>query len=234
MTLKASEANYTGGIGAQIQDVTLRIVDDQNIIISTTGGSATLSRPNNTPTTPFTSTGASTLSATLEENGFILFGQISETPGTSTTNSETFFVTGFETDPANLTGTATYNGTAEIVARNISGGTPAAANTTILDGTFAMTVDFGSRNVTAGSMSGTSDTGGQTTLTLAPAPFSGNNFSTTATSSGTSGITMSNVNINGIFFGPNGERVGGVVSGNVDAGMPSGSPSVAAGYFEGS
>ena len=236
IAVKASEAAYDGGsFSNSVQNLTLDVNSVNSIDFSFNGSNVTLTRAGGTG--PFTGTlGGTNLSATVNTDTSIFFGQVTQTRGAATSDSETFFVTGFETAPANLPTSATYSGTAQVVARDRAGGPPAVAAgsaTTILNGTSALTVDFTGAGLTAGSISGLDDQGNTLTLTLAPKSFAGqNNFSTTATSSGTSDITMTGVTVNGVFFGPAGEQVGGTINGNVTAGMPNGNPSAAAGFFE--
>ena len=236
ITVRSGAAEYTtaGSFSAQLQSLTLDVNSVNSIDVSFGGASATLTRAGGAG--PFTgSIGGSTLTATVDTDTSLFFGQISQNRGTTINDSETFFVTGFETNPANLSGTATFNGDVEMAARNRVGGVPDAGTTQVMDGTFAMTVNFGTNDLTAGSMSGLDDEGNTVTLTLAPVNFGGfNSFTTTATKSGTSDLAMGSVSVRGGFYGPTGNQVGGILYGNITAGMPSGEPTSAAGYFEGS
>ncbi len=235
IAIKASEAAYTtaGGFGATQQNLTLNVVDVNNINVSFGNNAVSMSRVGGTG--PFTGVlGGTNVSANLTTDSSIFFGQFTQNRSATINDSETFFVTGFESDPANLTATASYSGDADLFARNRVGGVADATATQILNGTLAMTVDFGTSNITSGAMSGLDDEGNTLTLTISPAGFSGNSFSTTATASGASDLTFGAITVQGAFFGDNGEQVGGTMHGNVTGGMPSGSATSAAGYFEGS
>jgi len=178
--------------------------------------------------------GISVTAADVISISVVFYGEITETPGTVTNYSDTFFVTGFQSDPAQLTSaSATYDGSAKLVGRTTGATTTSATATTILDGTLSMTVDFTGGGTVNGTMS---DSGGALDLTLAQTTVSGTSFSTTATKSGgTSTVDfIAPLTVNGQFFGENGNQVGGTMSGIVTNGtLPGSADTSTAGYFLG-
>ena len=132
----------------------------------------------------------------------------------------TTVATGMATNPAQvtaLTGTATYNGTAELNVAHDQGSSFGLGQGV---GTATLDVDFGSR-IISGSMSFTDQNGigppygiSPTIILIDPTTISGNGFSTTLTIT-PSDLVMSGVSssaLDGTFFGVNAADVGGTFS----------------------
>ncbi len=237
--IKAAAANHlltptSRASNAQTQNLGISVTAADVISISVGGEGATLSQTGMTG--PYTNPAGDQTNISMEvfTDESIFYGEITETPGTVTNYSDTFFVTGFQSDPAQLTSaSATYDGSAKLVGRTTGATTTSATATTILDGTLSMTVDFTGGGTVNGTMS---DSGGALDLTLAQTTVSGTSFSTTATKSGgTSTVDfIAPLTVNGQFFGENGNQVGGTMSGIVTNGtLPGSADTSTAGYFLG-
>lgn len=159
----------------------------------------------------------------------IFFGYVNESAN-GPNFSDTFFVSGFETNPTEVaalnTASATYTGPARMTARQTSGATNTQYD--LLDSAtggagLTLNVDFSAAsNQVTGTMVGAKDGtigGGTMTLTLNPATINGNQFSTTFTSSetGTGSINLSGTQLKGTFYGVDAKEVGGTFSAQVDA-----------------
>lgn len=237
--LKAAAASHTltgasRASDAQTQTLGVSVTAADVISISVNGNGATLSQtgmtgPYNNPTGQ-----ATNISMEVFTDKSIFYGEITETPGTANAYSDTFFVTGFQSNPSQLTSaSASYAGPAKLVGRTTGATTTSGTTTTILDGTLTMSVDFTGGGTINGTMS---DTGGDLDLTLAQTSLSGTSFSTTATKSGGSSTVdfTAPLSVNGQFFGQNGDQVGGTMSGIVSNGtLPGSADTSVAGYFLG-
>ncbi len=152
----------------------------------------------------------------------ILFGYVSQSPGVpfGAAFSDTFVVSGFETDPtevAALTDTsATYTGLTFMQTRETAGNLITEKSVIANSSGLSLTVNFLTDTVT-GTLSGTGDYGA-TTLTLNPATISGNAFQGTFTGTNADGVGFSNTQINGTFFGQDAAEVGGTFSSELSGG----------------
>lgn len=154
----------------------------------------------------------------------IFFGYVDQSDTAADAYSDTFMVSGFETDPAEvgaLTTTATYTGAAVMYARATSGTADAARQAVLSDTAgLAMTVNFQTGAV-GGTISGATDAalgGGTTTLDLTGAVTAGTStFSGTFDEAAGSTVAFSSGQFAGTFYGEDAEEAGGTFSGAIPA-----------------
>lgn len=246
---KASDAisvgttSFTNSRSVQSQDVNVTILDATRIQVTTphlgtkvlyydaansTATTAVFDNVSGSGTGPITGTfGLASASTSLKS---IFFGYINETAN-GANFSDTFIVSGFETDPSQVSAlsiaSASYSGPARMTATKTDNAT-VTNQVDLLDSAAGgagmnLNVNFSANsNQVTGTISGATDSaigGGTMTLTLAPATITGNEFSTTFTSGQTgnsSTINLSNSQLTGVFYGANAKEVGGTLSARVD------------------
>lgn len=179
----------------------------------------------------------------------VFFGYLeqNEANGGNTDHSDTFLISGFETNPGDLNigtpsaaPTASYSGPAALYLRNRDG-TIANRVTLIENGSGTnLTANFGASTLT-GTISGQAGGAdnalgtGQVVLNVNTA-LSGNGFSnlTTGFTSANGAITLNGPQaINGNFFGQNAAEIGGVLNTGIASGGPIPLDTYASGYFLG-
>lgn len=178
----------------------------------------------------------------------IFFGYVNETAFGGNNFSDTFLVSGFETNPTEVAAlnipSATYTGPARMTGYKSNGAStqsPNLLNSATGGAGLNLNVNFNSNQVT-GTMQGATDAsigGGTMTLTLNPSTINGNQFSTTFTPSQTgntgSAISMSNTQLTGTFYGVDAKEVGGTFSADIGvSGTNFPEASKATGFFVGS
>lgn len=159
---------------------------------------------------------------------------------TSALISDTYIVSGFQTDPAQIpaTATATYTGPVNMVLRQATTGSVDIDNLHTMQNTANganLTANFGAGTVT-GTLSGavTSNGGisGTNTTLAVTANISGNGFSGSTTQTAGS-LNIQDGTIAGNFYGANAAEIGGTFSSAVNAGGGVTNNTVATGYFMG-
>ena len=175
----------------------------------------------------------------------VFFGYLetNETSGGVTTYSDTFIISGFETNPSEVTATqprATYTGPAALYLHQADAGV--AARVALIENPLgtSLIADFGLGTLTgtvSGLVGGADNVmgTGQVILNVNTA-ITGDGFSDQSTgfTSGSGAITLTNTqSIDGSFYGQNASEIGGVITTGIAAGGPVTNATAASGFFLG-
>ena len=174
----------------------------------------------------------------------VITGAVYENNFGTSRASDTYLVSGFETNPTEMTTlannntTATYTGDILVTGRETIGSS-VSTTLNVVNGTggVSLTADFGTGSLT-GTLTGSVDStflGGGTIGLDVNGNISSNGFSSSLTQNGSTtatGITLSNAQMSGKFYGVNAQELGGTVTADMN-GPALTEPSTASGFFVG-
>ncbi len=155
----------------------------------------------------------------------VSYGAMDPSATGPTIDGETHYVFGFETDPATIdnrpNGSAIYDGEFVASGNATQNGNPiGAADGVDMDGDLTITVSFANTNTVSAVLDDATYDAGGTPITfdlvMTSTAFSGNDFSGNLTCG--AGCSTSTSSIDGTFYGPNAEELGGVLALDVTSG----------------